>query len=356
MHATEDASATTTTSPIEALFPGYFAMVMATGIVAVAAFQQDLEFAAQALYVVAAAAYIVLSVLLIARVILYWDAFAADVVQHVKGFAFLTTVAGTNVLAAGSGIIHGWWDLTWALWFLSLALWVVFIYATLISVVIRDGKPGLERGINGTWFLLTVSIESIAVVAGLLATRHDSDLLVFVGLAAFTLGILIYVIVMTMVFLRWTFLSLDPTEVDPPAWIAAGAVAITVLAGSNLLLAAPASERLTEMKPFLEGMVIMAWATSTFWFPLMVAIGVWRHLIRKLPLRYNPAYWSLVFPIGMYGASTYRMLAAIDLDGLDWLPKVTLVFSLTAWSLTAFGLAHLGVSTLGRRRGFVDRS
>jgi tellurite resistance protein TehA-like permease len=103
-------------------------------------------------------------------------------------------------------------------------------------------------------------------------------------------------------------------------------------------------------------MVIMAWATSTFWFPLMVAIGVWRHLIRKLPLRYHPAYWSLVFPIGMYGASTYRMLAAIDLDGLDWLPKVTLVFSLTAWSLTAFGLAHLGVSTLGRRRGFVDRS
>jgi tellurite resistance protein TehA-like permease len=73
-------------------------------------------------------------------------------------------------------------------------------------------------------------------------------------------------------------------------------------------------------------------------------------------LRYHPAYWSLVFPIGMYGASTYRMLAAIDLDGLDWLPKVTLVFSLTAWSLTAFGLAHLGVSTLGRRRGFVDRS
>ena len=356
MHSTEDASATTTTSPIETLFPGYFAMVMATGIVAVAAFQQDLEFVAQALYVVAASAYIVLSVLLIARVILYWDAFAADVVQHVKGFAFLTTVAGTNVLAAGSGIIHGWWDLTWALWFLSLALWVVFIYTTLISVVIRDGKPGLERGINGTWFLLTVSIESIAVVAGLLATRHDSDLLVFVGLAAFTLGILLYIIVMTMVFLRWTFLSLDPTEVDPPAWIAAGAVAITVLAGSNLLLAAPASERLTEMKPFLEGMVIMAWATSTFWFPLMVAIGVWRHLIRKLPLRYHPAYWSLVFPIGMYGASTYRMLAAIDLDGLDWLPKVTLVFSLTAWSLTAFGLAHLGVSTLGRRRGFVDRS
>ncbi len=336
-------------SPIETLFPGYFAMVMATGIVAIASWQQHLDMLADVLYVIAAGSYVVLFVLLIARVALYWSAFAADVAQHTKGFAFLTTVAGTNVLAAASGIIHGWWDLTWVLWCLSLGLWVLFIYATLISVVILDGKPGLEGGINGTWFLLTVSVESIAVVAGLLIPRSDSELLVFVAVAAFTLGFLLYIIVMTMVFLRWTFLSLDPTEVDPPAWIAAGAVAITVLAGSNLLLAAPSSQRLAAMVPFVEGMVIMAWATATFWFPLMVAIGVWRHLIRRLPLRYHPAYWSLVFPIGMYSASTFRMLAAIELDHLSWLPKVTLVVAMLAWSATAFGLAHLGVTAIGHR-------
>ena len=338
-----------TNSPIETLFPGYFALVMATGIIAIAAAQQHLDLVADILYVIAAVAYVVLSVLLIARVFLYWRAFVADVVQHAKGFAFLTTVAGTNVLASASGVIHGWWSLTWVLWYVSLGLWVVFTYATLLSVVIRDDKPGLERGINGTWFLLTVSVESIAVVAALLIPRSDSDLLVFTALAAFTLGIVLYIIVMTMVFLRWTFLALDPTEFDPPAWIAAGAVAITVLAGSNLLLAAPTSERLTQMVPFLEGMVIMAWATATFWFPLMIAIGIWRHMVRRLVLRYHPSYWSLVFPIGMYSASTFRMLAALDLDHLGWVPKATLAFALAAWSACIVGLVHLGAVTVTRR-------
>jgi hypothetical protein len=66
-------------------------------------------------------------------------------------------------------------------------------------------------------------------------------------------------------------------------------MAITVLAGSNLLIAAPQSSILAGLVPFLEGVVVMAWATSTFWFPQMVAIGVWRHVIRRLPLRYHPS-------------------------------------------------------------------
>ena len=216
--------------PIATLFPGYFALVMATGIVAIAADQQNLDLVAQILYVVTVIAYIVLAVLLATRMIRFWSNFAADVTNHAKGFAFLTLVAATNVLASASIVIHGWWDLAWALWWISLALWVVFVFATLIAVVINSDKPGLQGGINGTWFLLTVSTQSIAVVAGLLLTRTHSDMLAFTAIAMFTLGIVLYLIVMTMVFLRWTFQPLDPTEADPPAWIAAGAVAITVLA------------------------------------------------------------------------------------------------------------------------------
>ncbi len=313
------------TSPIATLFPGYFALVMATGIVAIAADQQDLTLLAETLYVIAVAAYVVLAALLVLRLIRFWPLFAADVTNHAKGFAFLTTVAATNVLASASIVVHGWWDLAWALWWVSLALWAAFVYATLIAVVIDRDKPGLQGGINGSWFLLTVSTQSIAVVAGLFLTRTDSDALAFTAIAAFTLGIVLYLIVMTMVFLRWTFQPLDPTEADPPAWIAAGAVAITVLAGSNILLAAEqAPVRIARLAPFLEGLVVMAWATATFWFPLMIAIGVWRHIVRRVPLRYHPSYWSMVFPLGMYGAATYRMRAAIDLDALAWLPQVEL--------------------------------
>jgi tellurite resistance protein TehA-like permease len=147
---------------------------------------------------------------------------------------------------------------------------------------------------------------------------------------------------MTMVFLRWTFAELEPTDADPPAWIAAGAVAITVLAGSNLLAAGAASERIERLAPFVEGIVVLAWATATFWFPLMVAIGIWRHLIHRVPLRYHPSYWALVFPLGMYGVATFRMRAAIELDALDWLPKATLAVATLAWTATFVGLLDQG--------------
>ena len=173
--------------------------------------------------------------------------------------------------------------------------------------------------------------------------------LAFAMMAFFTLGVVLYLIVMTMVFLRWTFYELDPTEADPPAWIAAGAVAITVLAGSNLLLAAPAAPRIDELAPFIEGIVVLAWATATFWFPLMVAIGIWRHIVRRLPLRYHPSYWALVFPLGMYSAATFRMRAAIDLDALDRLPQVAFAIALLAWLMTALGLAHQGLTVTRAR-------
>jgi tellurite resistance protein TehA-like permease len=327
-----------TRSPLATLFPGYFAMVMATGIIAVGASQQTIDWLAETLYAIAAVAFVVLVVLNVARVAAFPRRFVEDITSHAKGFAFLTAVAAANVLGSASAVVHGWLGLAWVLWWASLVLWAGLLYSTLFAVVLLGPKPGLEAGINGTWFLLTVSTESIAVLGALLLPKHRSDLLAFVCLAAFFLGIVLYLIVMTMVFLRWTFQELEPTEADPPAWIAAGAVAITVLAGSNLLLAATVSPRIGRLASVIEGFVVLAWATATFWFPLMVAIGVWRHLVRRVPLRYHPSYWALVFPLGMYGAATFKMRAAIHLQELAWLPKVALGFALAAWTAAFVGL------------------
>ncbi|MBL8776319.1 MAG: tellurite resistance/C4-dicarboxylate transporter family protein [Acidimicrobiales bacterium] len=344
------------------LFPGYFALVMATGIVTIGAEQQELSRLADGLYVVAGVAYVILVVLTVARLVRFPRRLIDDLTSHAKGFAFLTIVAGTNVLGSASGITQGWWDLAWVLWWISMCLWAVLVYATLIAVVLRSPKPGLGAGINGTWFLLTVSTESVAVLGALLLPFHPSETLAFLCLAAFLLGIVLYLIVMTMVFLRWTFHELEPTEAAPPAWIAAGAVAITVLAGSNLLGVAgtlgealsPDVEavvgRIDRVAPVIEGMVVLAWATATFWFPLMIAIGVWRHLIRRVPLRYDPAYWALVFPLGMYSVATFKMLAVLGPSTLDWLPKVALIVAAAAWTAAFVGLVHRGALGVARRR------
>lgn len=337
------------TNPIATLFPGYFALVMATGIIAIASNQQGLDRLSELLYVVAAIAYVVLVALFLARLALFPQKLLADMNSHAKGFAFLTVVAGTNVLASASGVINGWWALTEILWWCSLPLYAVLMYTALISDILRPDKPELGAGINGSWFLLTVATQSIVVSGALLLAREPSDLLAFVLVAAFCLGLVLYIAVMTMLFLRWTFQPLEPTEADPPAWIAAGAVAITVLAGTNLLAAGGVSPRIAQLAPAIETLVMMAWATATFWFPVMIAIGVWRHIVRRVPLRYQPAYWALVFPLGMYGASTFKMLAVLELDALSWLPRLTLAVALTAWSAAFVGLVAQGATALGRR-------
>jgi tellurite resistance protein TehA-like permease len=338
-------------NPVAALFPGYFALVMATGIIAIAAKQQKIVWLADTLYLVAAASYAVLVVLIVVRLVVYTKRLVADLTSHAKGFAFLTIVAGTNVLGSASALIHGWWGLAGVLWWCSLALYAMLVYTSLIADVLRHDKPGLGAGINGSWFLLTVSTESIAVLGALLLGHRPDDLLAFFCVAAFCLGLVLYLIVMTMVFLRWTFQSLEPTEADPPAWIAAGAVAITVLAGSNLLGTRAISTRVDRLAPFIEGLVMLAWATATFWFPLMVAIGIWRHIVRHVPLRYHPSYWALVFPLGMYGAATFKMRAVVKLGQLDWAPKVTLAVALLAWSMAFAGLLWQATRAIARRNG-----
>ena len=335
-------------NPVATLFPGYFALVMATGIITIAAIQQKIVWLAESLYLVTAAAYVVLVVLIVIRIIVFTKPFVSDLTSHAKGFGFLTIVAGTNVLGSASALIHGWWTLAEILWWCSLPMYVLLVYSTLIADVLRHDKPGLGAGINGSWFLLTVSTESISVLGALLLGRDPNDLLAFACIAAFCLGLVLYLIVMTMVFLRWTFQPLEPTEADPPAWIAAGAVAITVLAGSNLLATRTVSPRVDRLAPLIEGLVTLAWATATFWFPLMVAIGVWRHIVRKVPLRYHPSYWALVFPLGMYGAATFKMRVVIHLNQLEWAPKVTLAVALAVWTAAFIGLVVQGGRALAK--------
>jgi tellurite resistance protein TehA-like permease len=326
-------------SAVAELFPGYFALVMATGIVAIASRLQGLELVAEVLFVIATVGFVVLVVLNVIRLVRYTRRFFDDLTHHATAFTFLTVVAGANVLGTAAAVIHGWWDLSWVLWVFSLVMWVVLVYTALSGVILREPKADLGRGINGTWFLLVVATQSVAVLGSrLLTVSGPSPSLELLCMSAFTLGIVLYLILMTLVFLRWTFMPLDPHEMQPPAWIAMGAVAITCLAGANLLGARSDATLLAPMAPFIEAMTILAWATATFWTPLMIVIGVWRHVVKRVPLVYHPSLWAMVFPIGMYSVCTARMAEETGFTELTGVAEVALVVALVAWAATFTGL------------------
>ena len=174
------------------LFPGYFALVMATGILAIGAVQQGIRWLAWTLLWLNAAFYVALWALYLVRLARYRARFLDDLTSHQRGPAFLTMVAGTNVLGSGFVLIAGSRAAGMALWALGLALWVVLFYTVVAAVTIREPKPDLATGLNGGWLLLVVGTESVGVLASLLAggSSHP-DVLLFVALVMCLVGLLL---------------------------------------------------------------------------------------------------------------------------------------------------------------------
>jgi tellurite resistance protein TehA-like permease len=161
----------------------------------------------------------------------------------------------------------------------------------------------------------------------------------YIMLSFYLLGCMFYILIISLILYRFMFFKIEPDEMTPPYWINMGAVAITTLAGANILLKGTAPF-LSDLIPFIKGFTIFFWASGTWWIPLLFLLGAWRHIYKRFPLTYHPAYWGLVFPMGMYTAATFQLAKALKLDFLLLIPKFFIYLALIAWATTTFGLAY----------------
>lgn len=326
---------------IEGLFPGYFAVVMATGIVSIAAELLGMILIARALLWINLAAYVLLSLLLLVRVAAYPRRVLDDLCDHARGPGFFTLVAGTCVLGVQMLVVAREPVVARMLWFVGIGLWVFVMYAFFTAVVVREDKPTLEAGINGAWLLAIVGTQGISVLGSLLAPRMtEAEPALFFALCMYLLGAMLYLTIITLIFYRFTFLPMTMARLTPPYWINMGAVAITTLAGSTLLLARKASPLLTLLEPFLTGFTLFFWATATWWIPLLLILGIWRHVVRRFPITYDPQYWGMVFPLGMYTVCTIRLAQAAKLEFLLIIPGYFIYAALAAWVAVFAAMVH----------------
>lgn len=324
-----------------ASFPSnYFAMVMATGIVSLAAQVNGISSVAIVLLVLNVIFYIALWALLLARTLRHLRRVVSDLSSHGRSVGFFTIVAATCVLGSQFLYVADRPAIAAGIWFAGIALWALFTYAIFTMLIINAVKPTLGEGIHGGWLLAVVAAQSVAALGAQVAEpmgMADPEVMFFC-LTLWLGGGMLYIWIISLIFYRYMFFALKPADLSPPYWINMGAGAITTLAGTAIAAGADTSPIIARLLPFIEGFTLFFWATATWWIPMLLILGVWRHMYRHVPLRYDPQYWGLVFPLGMYTVCTYRLANTINAPFLLAIPRVFVFAAMIAWCIVFIGM------------------
>jgi tellurite resistance protein TehA-like permease len=226
------------------------------------------------------------------------------------------------------------------LWVFAFALWLVLIYLGFAVMIFHNCAGGADI-VHGGWLNAIVGTESLVILGTIIApeARDFTTVILVATHMLWGIGLALYGIFIALFANRIFFHDVEPDDITPLLWVVMGAAAIATNAGSTLILANQNFAFLQAMRPLVDGVTLVMWAWATWWIPLLVLFGIWKHGVRRVPLRYTPMLWSLVFPLGMYAVASLRLSLAAELPALKTISAGMTWVALAAWSATALGLA-----------------
>jgi len=314
---------------LDATGPASGAVVMGTGIVSIALSLDGHETISRVLLVLDAVIWVALAVLLPARAARDHQRFRADV----RTPAALTSVAGTAVLGTRLTLLG--WD--WAgvtLLVIALVLW-----AALLAPVLNHWRTPTI----GASLLLTVSTESLAVLAATLAIPEHAHWLLVAALAPFGLGLAFYVFVIARFDLRQLAIGRGDH------WITGGALAISTLAAGKITTAAKTLAMLGGGGGTLKSVSLGLWALTMLWLPVLLLAEA----LRPRP-GYDVRRWSTVFPVGMYAACSFAVGQAAHASAITSFARAWVWVALVVWLIVFAAMLRGGVHVLGGKHPPVD--
>ena len=286
---------------------------MGTGIVSIALLLDGRKVLSDVLLVLDATFWLALVVLLPARARRDWARFRVDV-RHPTA---LTSIAGTSVLGARL-TLAGWDWAGGALLALAAAIWLC-----LVPHVLRHWRlPTI-----GASFILTVSTESLGLLAATLALKERSSWLLYAALVLLGLGLAFYLYVLRD--FDWRQLAVGIGD----HWVTGGALAISTVTAGRLALAAGATHDLGGLHGPMEVIALILWCLTLVWLPALLLSEALRPR-----LSYNVRRWSTVFPVGMYAACSFIVGAVTGIGGITEFARVWVWVALAVWILVCVAM------------------
>lgn len=357
-----------------ALPPAIFAYVMATGVVSIGMHLVHRPWISAVLWVCASAGWLLLTLLTLLRAVRAPGTIASAARDGAKAFGFFTVVAGTCVLGVRFAVA-GWdaWAVT--LWLIGVAVWAVIGYAVPWLVALhghrlgrigtRDGQedgtddaarsaggaPGLDLStqVDGTWFVWVVATQSIAVLGAMLQPTlgEARDLVAVVVIVAWASGLGLYAVVGTSLVVRVLRHGIGVNELGPSFWVVMGALAISTLASGRIADMPQHSPAAIAVHGAAVGVSLVLWGLATWMVPMLLLLGIWRHLRRHVTARYTTELWAMVFPMGVYSVASMTVGATTHTPHISWAGQGFIWVALTAWVAVTVDWVVLRV----RRRG-----
>jgi C4-dicarboxylate transporter/malic acid transport protein len=331
------------------LGPNWFASVMGTGIVAIAAAtlpfrMPGLHVFAVAVWVLAAGWLFVLSGAWAAHWIRYPERARGHADNPVMAqfwgapaMALMTVGAGTLLVGRSVVGTHAAVDADWVLWGLGTALGLVT--ACWIPYLMMTRHAIGEDGAFGGW-LMPVVPPMVSAAGGALLVPYTAAgqprLTLLAGCyAMFGISLFASVIVITLVWSRLVTHKTLPAIMVPTVWIMLGPLGQSVTAAGNLAKVAP----LALHAPYPAGADVFAllygvptWGFAMMWLVIAAARTV-RAARRGLP--FGLTWWSFTFPVGTCVTGTISLAARTGSDMLRGASLALFLLLLVAWLLVA---------------------
>jgi C4-dicarboxylate transporter/malic acid transport protein len=338
------------------LGPNWFASVMGTGIVAIAAATlpfrvPGLQVFALLVWALAAAWLVVLS----AGWAVHWIKYTCRAKKHADdpvmaqfwgapAMALLTVGAGTLLVGKDWTGAAAAVDIDWVLWSLGTALGLVT--ACWIPYLMMTRHEIAPDGAFGGWLMPVVPPMVSAATGALLvpyAAAGQARLTLLLGCyAMFGISLFASVIIITLLWGRLVTHKTLPAIMVPTSWIVLGPLGQSVTAAGNLAKVAG----LTLHAPYVAGANVFAllygvptWGFAMAW--LAIAASMTLRAARK-GLPFGLTWWSFTFPVGTCVTGTIGLAARTDAELLRYGSAALFLLLLAAWLTVAVRTVHGG--------------